>query len=152
MNANFCTSPYFPLESHCSIVSFSSVRSSGVENSGPHRFGELCSCSCLPLLPQLAWKIHATWGPLFSSALFHRMFFCALDGAVHGDGIKGNPISRCRIVLFSEPETKLVILRTTGTSLSRANHFAEPDLITLAKHAVSVSPTLEVNSIWMTPF
>ena len=34
------------------------------------RFGEFFSCCCLPHLPQLAWKILATWGPLFSLALY----------------------------------------------------------------------------------
>ena len=29
------------------------------------RFGEFWSCCCLPLLPQLAWKTHATRAPLF---------------------------------------------------------------------------------------
>ena len=33
------------------------------------RFGEFCSCFWLPLLPQLAWKILATLGQLFSPAL-----------------------------------------------------------------------------------
>ena len=27
------------------------------------RFGEFCSCCCLPLLPGFACRIHATWGP-----------------------------------------------------------------------------------------
>ena len=33
------------------------------------RFGEFCYCCCLPLLPGLAFRIHATWGPPFSRAL-----------------------------------------------------------------------------------
>ena len=35
------------------------------QNSWP-RFGEFCSCCCLPFLPQLAWRIHAFWGPLLA--------------------------------------------------------------------------------------
>ena len=31
----------------------------------------LVPCSCLPLLPQLAYKILATWGSLFSRKLLH---------------------------------------------------------------------------------
>ena len=34
------------------------------------RFGEFCSCCCLPCLPQLAWEILETWGPLFSPFLY----------------------------------------------------------------------------------
>ena len=34
------------------------------------RFGEFCYCSCLPLLPELAHNIHATWGPSFSQAMY----------------------------------------------------------------------------------
>ena len=36
------------------------------------RFGEFCSCCCLPLLPQLAWSIHETWPKPFSGALYNR--------------------------------------------------------------------------------
>ena len=31
---------------------------------------EFCSCCCLPLLPQFAGNIHATWGPFFSRTLY----------------------------------------------------------------------------------
>ena len=34
-------------------------------------FGEFCSCSCLPLLPQLACSVHSTWGPPISGALYN---------------------------------------------------------------------------------
>ena len=34
------------------------------------RFGELCCCYCLALLPRLSCSIHATWGPPFSQALY----------------------------------------------------------------------------------
>ena len=34
------------------------------------RFGELCCCSCLTLLPGFACSIHATWGPHFSRTLW----------------------------------------------------------------------------------
>ena len=46
---------------------------------GGPRFGEFCSCSCLPLLPQLASSIHATWGPPFSGALYSSMAAAAND-------------------------------------------------------------------------
>ena len=36
---------------------------------GP-RFGEFCSCCCLPLLPQLACSILATWGPPYTGSLY----------------------------------------------------------------------------------
>ena len=35
------------------------------------RFGEFCSCCCLPLLPELACSIHETWPKHFSGALCH---------------------------------------------------------------------------------
>ena len=41
----------------------------GSTNRWAPRFGEFCSCSCLPLLPQIACSIHATWGPPISGAL-----------------------------------------------------------------------------------
>ena len=34
------------------------------------RFGQFCSCCCLPLLPQLACNILATWERLFSRSLY----------------------------------------------------------------------------------
>ena len=34
------------------------------------RFCEFGSCQCLPLLPQVAWEILATWGPLFNNAVW----------------------------------------------------------------------------------
>ena len=30
------------------------------------RFGEFCSICCLPLLPVIAFSVHATWGPTFT--------------------------------------------------------------------------------------
>ena len=38
------------------------------------RFGEYCTCSCLPLLPQLICSILATWEWPYSEALYlHRV-------------------------------------------------------------------------------
>ena len=34
------------------------------------RFGELCCCYCIPLLPAFTCSIHATWGPPLSHALY----------------------------------------------------------------------------------
>ena len=42
----------------------------GSTNRRAPGFCEFCSCSCLPLLPQLSCSIHATWGPPISGALY----------------------------------------------------------------------------------
>ena len=38
------------------------------------RFGEFCSCGCLPLLPQLACSILATWDQPYSETLYEYFF------------------------------------------------------------------------------
>ena len=40
-----------------------------IPHTGP-RFGEFCSCSCLPLLSQLAGSIHATWAMPINGELY----------------------------------------------------------------------------------
>ena len=40
-------------------------------------FGEFCSCCSLPLLPDFACSIHATWGPPLSRALYINVQQCA---------------------------------------------------------------------------
>ena len=45
---------------------------------GP-RFGELCSCCCLPLLPQLAFSILATWSPPYTGVLYLIIFVLSLE-------------------------------------------------------------------------
>ena len=44
--------------------------STGIGSKAVPRFGEFCSCCCLPLLPGFACSIHVTWGPPFSRALY----------------------------------------------------------------------------------
>ena len=51
------------------IISFT-----GPGNNTCTWFGEVGSCCCLPLLPQLACSILATWGPPISRALYKYYF------------------------------------------------------------------------------
>ena len=48
----------------------------GLQHKAGHRFGEFCSCCCLPLLPQLACSILATRGPPYTGALYS--LYCKL--------------------------------------------------------------------------
>ena len=71
----------------CIVISFPSVKDirflmKSIENTtiytGPGkkmvpRLREFCSCCCLSLLPDIAWKILATWDPFFCRALYANL-------------------------------------------------------------------------------
>ena len=63
--SSMCVGPQGPIVAYPKIVE--PCRELGYK-LGP-RFGELCSCRCLPDLPGLGCNFHATWGLLFSRSL-----------------------------------------------------------------------------------
>ena len=62
------------------------------------RFGELCSCSCLPLQPELACSIHATWGPSFSRAGPCTVSYNLMKEGVYG---RGHPCTNVHCSFFA---------------------------------------------------
>ena len=79
------------------------------------RFGEICSCYCLPLLPTFSCSIHATWGPNLSAkpCISHvltgfdeRVVVACEDepswrlGVEGGDDVvEGDPLAQHRVLL-----------------------------------------------------
>ena len=53
----------------CMLIVSAHLHTELLYKVGP-RFGEICSFCCLPLLPQLACSILATWGPPYRGALY----------------------------------------------------------------------------------
>ena len=49
-------------------------RCTGLDLKAVPRFGELCSCRCSPLLPQLACSTLATWDRPYSRALYSQLY------------------------------------------------------------------------------
>ena len=58
------------IRSSCNLKLMFSQPITGVAKRVLPRFGEFCSCCCLPLLPQLAYSLLATWEALFWRPLY----------------------------------------------------------------------------------
>ena len=91
MNINNCIYHTYKVASNYLVGNFSESYQSltiyrGRQKSASARFGEFCSCCCLPLLPQLACSILATWGPPYTGSLYkveqnERSLSCVLSFA-----------------------------------------------------------------------
>ena len=56
--------------SSCRSSSQWPTKSTGLDYKAVPRLGQLCSCCCLPILPQLACSILATWGRPYTVPLY----------------------------------------------------------------------------------